>query len=114
MTTFVIDGEFYDDLSDYLDSQDIYEEEVDSYDDSYLLEAFATELQPLIKLNAGWITERINDERCSEHQSEIELLGNILNNFIDFDKINEEMPKLYYSTREKIHFTKEDLIAALW
>ncbi len=68
------------------------------------------ELQPVFKISIDWIMDRINEERFDEEGKPWDKVVNVLNKYIDFDKINEEMPKLYYQTRKKVVITKQDLI----
>jgi len=110
------DGNFYSELSEYLEYHDIKREEVESYPDDYKLEMNGSKLEPIVQFDAEWISERICEERFSENNcdSETSKIMKALNDCIDFDKLNSQIPKLYYENRrDKCVFTKADLLELL-
>ncbi len=111
---FFYNDKFYSDLTECCDYNDWDEEYIASLPDDYKLEVTCADLQPIVNLDANWISERIDDERFSEDNcdKETEKIMKVLNENIDFEKINSLMPKLYYSTRTKVYFTKQDLLKA--
>lgn len=115
MENFFYNDNFYYELSDCINYNDWDKEEIESYPDDFKLEVICSELQYIVQIDAEWITERICDHRFSEQNSDKEVTSimNILNDNIDFEKINSLIPKLYYPSRKKHYFTKTDLLEAL-
>ena len=112
MENFFVDDIFYTDLSELCEYQCWEKSEIELYSDDYRLEVRPAVLEPIVKFNALDITERIEDDRFSENgiDNEIKKIAKILDDNIDFDRINSQIPKLYYSTYKKHHFTKQDLL----
>ena len=115
MENFFYNDTFYSELSEYCDYNDLDKEEIESYPDDFKLEVECSELAPIVKIDAEWITERIDEERFSEERcdDEVSKIMKILNENIDFEKINLLIPQLYYGNRKKHYFTKADLLEAV-
>jgi hypothetical protein len=73
------------------------------------IEVYEAHNEPIVKLSAQWIVEHIDEERFTEDGCEIESVEDILNKYIDFQKVNSMIPKLWYEGRKKIVLTKEQL-----
>ena len=89
------------------------ESEIAELDDDKLFLCKGSKLEPILKLSAEWIAERIDDERFSENnnENEVEKIMKVLSGNIDFDKINALLPKLYYENyKDKFTITKQDLL----
>lgn len=114
---FFEDGNFYTDLEDFMYRIfDGEEEQIKELDDDTVFNCKGSKLEPILLLSAEWITERIDDDRFSENNSddEYEKTTKILNANIDYEKINALIPKLYYENyRDKFTITKQDLLNAL-
>lgn len=115
MENFFFNDNFYSDLTECCDYNGWDEEEIKSYPEDYKLEVELSVLEPIFKLSADWIAENINEERFSDERNdeEISKIMQILNENIDFEKINLLIPKLFYPTEKKYYFTKNDLLEAV-
>ena len=117
----ITDGyNFYDGLYDFLETEvDTFDEKeiqeyVEELPESYKLTLNGTKVEPIFELTADWILERVADERWTEEGAEISKVERLLEKYINFDAINQEMPRLYYEDRlNKITYTKEDIINEL-
>ena len=114
---FFEDGEFYADLEDFIYKVfDGEEEQVRELEDDAVFECKGSKLEPIIDFSSQWITERIDDDRFSENNSdnEYEKITKVLDENIDFKKIVDLLPKLYYENyKDKFTITKQDLLDAL-
>lgn len=111
MTNFFYHDKFYDSVEELMIDLEIDETNIEDQPD--FIKVTEAELQPIFKLNADWICERIDEERFTEDGDEIEKIEDALNKYIDFDKVNQMIPKLWYPTRNKLEITKADLYQAL-
>jgi len=92
------------------------EEQVRELEEDAVFECKGSKLEPIINFSSQWITERIDDDRFSENNSdnEYEKITKILDKNIDFKKITDLLPKLYYENhKDKFTITKQDLLDAL-
>lgn len=117
MENFFEDGEFYTDLEDFIYKVfDGEEEQVRELEEDAVFECKGSKLEPIIDFSSQWITERIDDDRFSENNSddEFEKITKVLDENIDFKKITDLLPKLYYvNYKDKFTITKQDLLDAL-
>lgn len=113
----ITDGyNFYDGVYDYLeevtgtfDEREI-QEYVEELPDDYEVIFNETKVEPIFELTADWIIDRVDEERWTEDGAEISKVERLLDKYINFDAINQEMPRLYYEDRlNEITYTKEDL-----
>lgn len=107
MENFFIDDEFFSDLESYMNSRDIDE---DNIPDDYSEGAVYGDLQRMYNFSIDWIFDRLNEERDDEEGNGGEKLTKILNDNINFDAINEAMPKFWYATKNKFVISKQDLL----
>lgn len=107
MENFFIDNEFYDDLCSYMESRELEE---DNIPDDWSELAVYGDLQPMYKFDLDWIFDRLNEERDDEEGNGGGALIKIFNDNINFDAINEAMPKFWYATKNKFVITKQDLL----
>jgi hypothetical protein len=114
MEPFFYNDNFYTELEDLCSYEEWDKEEIQSWPDDFKLEADCCDLETIEEIDAEWIASRIDDERFSEesYDKEYAKILKVLNENIDFDKINSLLPKLYYSNRSKLYFTKADLLEA--
>lgn len=109
MENFVIDDKFYRDFEELI--YDISEEDdLSDLEENWAIEAYECELEPVFKLCANWICDRINEERFNEDGEPYDKIYEILSKEIDFEKINEQIPKYWYPGRNKFTITKKDLL----
>ena len=112
---FFVDEKFFSDTDEYLIYllEDQYEvETVEELPDDFNETIRFGELERIVEFTPDDIIQCcISDDRFPEDDdrlySEIEAL---LRKYVDFDKLNAEIPKLYYTTSEKMQITKVDLI----
>lgn len=107
MENFFIDDQFFSDLCEYMESRELEE---DNIPDDWSEVAIEGDLQPMLIFNIDWIFDRIDEERDDENNNSSEKLIGLFKKHIDFDAINNEMPKLYYPTRKKFDITKRVLL----
>ena len=115
MEDFFYNNDFYSELSDLCNYMDWGDDEINLLEDGFKLEVNLSALEPIVKFDSEWITERIKENRFSEQNSdsEVTIIMKILDDNIDFDKINSLIPKCYYPTKLKHYFNKQDLLDAL-
>ena len=114
---FFNDGEFYTDLEDFIYKVfDGEKQQITQLENDAVFECKGSKLEPLINFSSEWITERIDDDRFSENNSDDEYgkIAKVLDENIDFKKIFDLLPKLYYENyKDKFTITKQDLLDAL-
>lgn len=83
-------------------------------DDYYTIEVYNCDLESIGVLDAEVLALRVFDEdRFSEDATEYEDLVKIFNENIDFEKINNLLPKMWYPSGNKVVFTKQELLESL-
>lgn len=113
MENFLIDDKFYSEIDDLI--EDILDwEGVDCIEDlkeGYSIEAHQCKLEPMFKFDLNHVLNTLNEERYPEDNERIEnQIVNLLKENINFDKIKQGMPELYYPIRNgKFVITKNDL-----
>ena len=113
MENFFYNDNFYSDMESFIHENFDDESEIAELDDDKLFLCKGSKLEPILKLSAEWIAERIDDDRFSENNidGEVEEISEILEKNIDYGKINSLMPKLYYENyKDKFTITKQDLL----
>jgi len=115
MENFFIEDKFYSDLSDFADEYS--EEEIEEMSDDTEWTAQGSDLEPIFQLdkhNLFDILYNCHEDRFPEDSDEIdEQIKTVFNGMIDFDKLNESLPKLYYPNCEFFKITKADLVDLL-
>ena len=109
MENFFYNDEFYDDIGSLMDAQDI-DETMDGIDDQWEIECREGQLEPIVTLSVEWIMDRINPDRYTEDGDECHDIADLLEQYVNYEEINTQMPKLWYPTRKKFTITKQDLI----
>jgi hypothetical protein len=116
METFYYNDNLYSELSELVDYLEITEENIDDFlNKDNLLEVYECDLEPIITVDDGFIEElvdqhteeRLSEENCDNEHAKILLL---FKENINVQKINEAMPKLWYSTDRKLYFTKAEIL----
>ena len=108
--TFYYNDKHYSELCALMEDLDITEENLAELEEDWTLKVEETDLEPMFTLDADWICERLDEERMSEDGDEADSINELLKTHIDFTKINELMPKLYYPNNTFFTITKKDLI----
>jgi hypothetical protein len=103
---------YYDELRDIIEDLELDELEIHELPEDYTLVAYETNLETIENIDADLIARGIDEDRFPEDNDRTYAqILKILNDNIDFEKINSLLPKLYYESGRKIIFTKADLIA---
>lgn len=113
MENFIYNDKFYSDLGDLCD--DIFEtgKEISELPDDWAITCLETNIEPIVKFSLDWIFDRIDEDRFPENESDdrtVTKVQKILSEYINFEKINELMPKLYYEGNKKFNITKKHLL----
>jgi len=116
MENFFYNDDFYNDVDSFIHENFEGLDEILGLEDDKQFHCTGSVLQPIITLSSYWITDRIDDDRFSENGVDEECIkiNKILDENIDYDKINSLLPKLYYENRkDKFTITKQDLLDRL-
>jgi len=102
---------FYDEISDIVEDWDF-----EQVGESFTLKVENCTLEPIIELSAELIADSLEgdlEERHSEHDAEDELnkIIRALKENIDFEKLNSDMPKLWYPNSTFIYLSKAELLS---
>jgi len=105
---------FYHDLEQLIDDLDF--EKVEDLDNDFNIIYKECDEEPICTLSPYLLGELIRDsheDRYSEDDSdgEHESIVKALSENIDFDKINSELPTLWYPSKRKVQLTKADIVA---
>lgn len=112
---FFVDEKFFSDTDEYLIEvmENQYEvESVSELPDDFNEKIEFSELEKIVEFTPDDIIQScISDDRFPEDDDELySKIEKLLRRHIDFDKLNAEIPKLYYPNGEKMQITKADLI----
>lgn len=110
MENFFYDERFCSDISDLMDALDIDEDKVDELEEDWTCKVELTSLEPAFFIDADWICERLDDDRLDEDGDISDKVHQLVKDNVDFTKLNELMPKLYYPTSKFATITKTDLV----
>ena len=118
MENFFIDDKIYSDLGEYID--DAFEGEEDrvmALSDTWHENAEETDLEPVLKMDANYVEDLVDNivdneiERFPEEpDSIIKKLNKAFMESFDFEKFNQECPKMYYPNGKRFTITKKDLL----
>ncbi len=102
MENIFFNDHFFNDLTELLEYEEIEKEEIEEKQDDYYIEVGVGELEPILKFDVNHLSEYLydmNEERFPEDVDEMLVkIVKVLKNNIDFAKLNELMPKLYYDS----------------
>ncbi len=113
MENFFYDDRFCSDVSDLFDIFDIDDENLDELPDDWSVKVELTDLEPIFKIDADNLCQLLadaNEDRLSEDFDEEANVLKALKDSIDFEKLKEALPKLYYPNNKYVTITKQDLI----
>ncbi len=110
---FYGDDYYCNDLRDLTDDLGIYKENVNSLKDDWSLKIeFAVE-EPIFKINAEYLCQLLadaNKDRITDFFKEKESVLKALEECVDFDKLNNTLPKYVYPNGNVQIITKNDII----
>lgn len=110
MENFFYEDKFYSDLEDLASDMEIYEDTVQALPENWEITCMACESQKLVTLDADWIIERIDSERFPEESDRTEARLKKSLATIDFNKVNELIPSVWYPMDKDFKITKSDLV----
>ena len=114
MENFFYNETFFSDIGDLVDLFDINKKNINELSDDWQVKVELSDLEPIFKIDADILCQLLgdaNEERLSEDFNEEENVLKALRGNIDFDKLQEALPKLYYQNAISKTITKADLIA---
>lgn len=98
---FFYDDKFYLKLEDLLNDLGINEKNIENLSEDWEIECNESNLETIEKFSSDWIVDRMNEDRFTENGYEIDEIIKILEDNINFEKINNLIPKLYYINEVK-------------
>lgn len=108
---------FFTDLSDLMEYYNIEEDELNNLDDDWSQTLQTSTLEPIFQLTEDFVIDSIMEkieiweERFPEEsERSLKELMEAIKSGIDINKINENIPKLYYPNSKKVTITKQTLI----
>jgi hypothetical protein len=98
---FFYNDTYYHNLEDLAsDCEDMMKEVSDDEE----IEIGLSDEAPIVQLSPSWILDRINEDAFCEdtYERDSEKIKKILEKNIDFQKLNEEIPKLFYGNNKTL------------
>lgn len=111
---FFVDERFYTDVFDLVEDIKYWEDidDISELPDEYKIEVTGSKLEPMFVFDLQHVLDTLSEDRMpfESERTENELIK-VLKDNINFDAINENMPKLYYEDRSnRCYITKQDII----
>jgi len=113
---FFVDDNFYTDLEDYMEQNDLAEVvDVNQFDDDWTQEIHLCREETIFEIDKGDFEGVVDDlvdgheDRIGERDVSEDILAAIMGG-LDLAKVNAAMPKLWYPNGEKDTITKQDLL----
>ena len=113
MEHFFHEDTFCSDLEDLANVFDIYEDNVNELKDDWQVRVELSDLEPIFNVDADNLCQLLadaNEDRLSEDFDEEAKVLKALKETIDFEKLKEALPKLYYPNNKFETITKADLV----
>jgi hypothetical protein len=113
MEHFFYDDTFCSDLEDLARVLDIDEDNVNDLKDDWQARVELSDLEPIFNVDAENLCQLLadaNEDRLSEDFDEEAKVLKALKETIDFDKLKDALPKLYYPNNKFETITKADLV----
>lgn len=107
MTKFTHEGIFFEDLDAFMSYQDLDEKSVNELPDDWSVEACETEERPVYE----YVDEENHPEDWTERWEE--KVRKAIRENVDFEKLNNALPKLWYENGNKFKITKQELLNEL-
>lgn len=112
---YCIDDRFYNDINEVIDDIiDWEDKELEELPDDYAIEVGCCDLKPIFQLDSEKLKEILFDvfiDNSSEDGEEWDKVESVLQKHIDFEVLNNDIPKLWFPNGETETFTKDELIA---
>jgi DNA-directed RNA polymerase specialized sigma subunit len=113
MEHFFYEDTFCSDLEDLARIFDIDEDNVNELKDDWQVKVELSDLEPIFKIDAETLCQLLADaheDRLSEDSNEEAKVLKALKEVIDFDKLKNALPKLYYPNNKFETIKKSDLV----
>jgi len=113
MENFFYDDNFCSGIKDLTRVFDIDKDNVNQLKDNWQVKVELADLEPIFKVDADSLCQLLadaNEDRLSEDFDEEARIIKALKETIDFDKLKDALPKLYYPNNNFQNITKVDLI----
>ena len=113
MEYFFYEDTFCSDLEDLANVFDIDEDNVNEIKDDWEVRVELSDLEPIFNVDADSLCQLLadaNEDRLSEDFDEEARVLKALKETIDFDKLKEALPKLYYPNNKFETITKADFV----
>lgn len=112
MENFFYEDTFCSDLEDFANLFGIDEDNVNELKDDWQVKVELSDLEPIFNICAENLCQLLadaNEERLSYDFDEEEKILQALKETINFEKLNDALPKLYYPNNKFQTITKADL-----
>lgn len=116
MENFFYEDNFCSDINDLAQIFDIDEDNINELKDDWEVKVELSDLEPIFNVDAENLCQMLagcNEDRLSEDFDEESRVLMALKESIDFDKLKELLPKLYYPNGKFETITKSDLVSWL-
>ena len=113
MENFFYDDNFCSDIEDLARVFNIDEDNVNELEDNWQVKVELSDLEPIFKVDSDYLCQLLadtNEERLSDDFDEYAKVLKALKETIDFDKLKDALPKLYYPNNNFETITKADLV----
>lgn len=113
MEHFFYDDTFCTDLEDLANIFYIDKDNVNELKDDWQVKVELSDLEPIFNIDAENLCQLLadaNEDRLSEDFDEEAKVLKALKETIDFDKLKDALPKLYYPSNKFETITKADLV----
>lgn len=113
MKNFFVEENFYTDLDDLCHYLSIDIESINHLSEDWQLKVELSNLEPIFDVTPESLCQLLadaNEERLSEDYDEEEKVLKALKECIDFDKLKEKLPNLYYPNNTFQTITKADIV----
>jgi hypothetical protein len=113
MENFFYEGDFCVDIDDLLFHTGIEEDDINDLKDDWQIRVELSDLEPIFNIDAYNLCQLLvdaNEDRLFEDFDEEARVLKALKETIDFEKLKEALPKLYYPNNKFETITKKDLI----
>ena len=106
-------GNFYDQIEDVIEDIDL-----ESFDEAEVLKIENCTLEPIIHLDAEILVDRLEDILCDRHSEnnateEQKEIIEVLKRNINFEKLNSELPKLWFPNNTFETYSKPQILSLL-
>jgi hypothetical protein len=113
MENFFYEDDFCADFDDLALLININEDTVNELEDDWSIRVESTDIEPIFNVDANILCQLLaaaNEDRLTEDPDEEENILKALTGAIDFGKLKDTLPKVYYPSNKFTIITKADLV----